>query len=59
MKTYRVIVSSDWNECLAPCRPFDYLAFTYPDLKPDLDGIFRLYTGNRITLRDAMTRVRG
>ena len=58
MEKYHAIVSSDWNECLAPCGPFDYIAFTYPKLKPHLDGIFKHYTGNRITLRDALQRVR-
>lgn len=51
---YRAIVSADWNECLAPCGPFDYIAFTYPELKPALSNIFKQYTGNHITLDDAM-----
>lgn len=58
MKKIRAIVSSDWNACLAPCRPFDYIAFTYPELKPDLDDIFKHYTGNRMPLRDAMQQVK-
>lgn len=54
---YRAIVSSDWNECLAPCGPFDYIAFTFPELKPALVDIFKLYTGNHITLKGAMKKV--
>jgi hypothetical protein len=56
--SYRAIVSSDWNECLAPCGPFDYITFTYPELKPDLKDIFKRYTGNRTSLRHAMQQVR-
>jgi len=60
MKTsYRAIVAADWNECLAPCGPFDYIAFTYPELKPALDNIFKQYTGNHITLDDAMHQLGG
>ena len=54
---YRAIVSSDWNECLAPSGPFDYIAFTFPELLPALDDIFQNYTGNRATLKDAMQQV--
>ena len=28
---YKAIISSDWNECLAPCGPFDFIAFTFPE----------------------------
>ena len=55
---YRAIVSSDWNECLAPCGPFDFIAFTFPELKPVLKEIFEGYTGNRITLTDAAQQVK-
>ena len=54
---YHAIVSSDWNECLAPCGPFDYIAFTFPELKPALDDIFKRYTGTHITLDGAMKKV--
>ncbi len=47
---YRAIISSDWNECLSPCGPFDYIAFTFPELSPALDDIFQRYTSNRTTL---------
>jgi hypothetical protein len=51
------MVSSDWNECLAPCGPFDALAFTYPDLQPELNSVFRSYTANAISLGDAVARI--
>ena len=54
---YRAIVSSDWNECLAPCGPFDYIGFTFPELEPDLEDIFKAYTGNRISLKLAIQQV--
>ena len=33
---YKAIISSDWNECLAPTGPFDPIAFVYPEIKPRL-----------------------
>ncbi len=54
---YRAMVSSDWNECLAPCRPFDFISYTFPGLGADLSRIFRLYTGNRIRLTDATRQI--
>ena len=54
---YRAMVSSDWSECLSPCGPFDCLAFIYPDLEEALSGIFRQYTGNRISLGQAADRI--
>jgi phosphoglycolate phosphatase-like HAD superfamily hydrolase len=54
---YRAAVSSDWSECLSPNGPFDPITFTYPQLKPDLDTIFREYTGNEITLTEAVKRI--
>jgi len=51
---YRAMISSDWNECLSPMGPFDPIIFTYPELKPDLARIFREYTGNRISLSEAV-----
>jgi hypothetical protein len=47
------IVSSDWNECLAPCGPFDFISFIYPQIESDLISVFRQYTGNHITLGKA------
>lgn len=55
--TYRALVSSDWNQCLAPTGPFDVIAHLYPHLKPDLDDIFGQYTGNHISLSEAMDRM--
>ncbi len=54
---YRAMVSSDWNECLAPCGPFDFISYTFPGLEADLSRIFRLYTGNRIRLTDATRQI--
>jgi hypothetical protein len=51
------MISSDWNECLAPCGPFDALAFAYPDLQPDMTTVFRSYTANTISLGEAAARI--
>lgn len=56
-QTYRAMVSSDWSECLSPNGPFDPLWFTYPQLKTDLSDIFRQYTGNAISLAEAVLRI--
>jgi len=56
---YKGMVSSDWNECLAPCGPFDPIAFAYPELEADLSGIFCLYTGNQISLSEATQKIDG
>jgi hypothetical protein len=56
---YNGIVSSDWNECLAPCGPFDCIAFSRPDLTAQLACIFRQYTGRRISLGAAVEKVQG
>ncbi len=58
-KRYRGMISSDWNECLAPCGPFDPIAFAYPELEEELSGIFRLYTGNLISLSEVTRRIGG
>jgi hypothetical protein len=55
--TYKGMVSSDWNECLAPCGPFDPIAFAYPELEAELSGVFRMYTGNQISLSEAIRRI--
>jgi len=55
---YKAIVSSDWNECLAPCRPFDFISFNFPDIEPQLNAIFRQYTFNQIALGEAVGRLR-
>jgi 2-hydroxy-3-keto-5-methylthiopentenyl-1-phosphate phosphatase len=54
---YNAVLSSDWNECLAPCGPFDCISFSYPELEAQLAAIFRQYTGNRISLREAVGKI--
>jgi hypothetical protein len=54
---YHAIISSDWNECLAPCGPFDSMVFCYPELRAPLARLFRQYTANRLTLPEAMARI--
>ncbi|CAB5098135.1 hypothetical protein D3OALGA1CA_1246 [Olavius algarvensis associated proteobacterium Delta 3] len=55
--TYRGLFSSDWNECLAPCGPFDVIAYHYPDLSEELSRIFKHYTGNEISLGQAAGQI--
>ncbi len=56
-KEYRALISSDWNQCLAPCGPFDVIAFTYPELAAEIDAVFKKYTGNSITLGTAVKKM--
>ena len=56
-RTYKAIVSSDWNECLAPCGPFDFISFNYPQLTAELETIFKQYTGNSISLGEAVRQI--
>jgi 2-hydroxy-3-keto-5-methylthiopentenyl-1-phosphate phosphatase len=56
-KKYKALISSDWNQCLAPCGPFDAIFFNYPKLRDPLQAIFRQYTGNRIALKTAVQRI--
>jgi phosphoglycolate phosphatase-like HAD superfamily hydrolase len=56
-RKYRGLISSDWNECLAPSGPFDFINFTYPLLGPELKEIFKAYTGNHIPLSEATRRI--
>jgi 2-hydroxy-3-keto-5-methylthiopentenyl-1-phosphate phosphatase len=56
-RPYRAIVSSDWNGCLAPSGPFDFIIFHFPELRETVDGIFQSYTANRISLGQAMQRM--
>lgn len=51
------LVSSDWNECLAPCGPFDVIGFHFPELAPAIETIFRRYTANAISLGSAIEQV--
>ena len=59
IKKYNAMVSSDWNGCLAPCGPFDFISFAYPRFKSDLNAIFQQYTGNLISLGEAAAQIRG
>jgi hypothetical protein len=54
---FRALVSSDWSECLSPNGPFDVATYTFPELGPALDDIFRAYTANRISLTAAVSKV--
>lgn len=56
-KPYRALVSSDWNQCLAPCGPFDVITYHYPGLAIKIDPIFKGYTGNRISLTTAVEQI--
>lgn len=51
------MISSDWNQCLAPCGPFDAIGFRYPQLQRELDGVFKRYTSNEITLASAVRKI--
>ncbi|MBI4832621.1 MAG: hypothetical protein HY801_13935 [Candidatus Lindowbacteria bacterium] len=55
--TYRAVVSSDWNQCLAPAGPFDSISFHYQDLTAALTAIFKEYTGNAMSFREAIERI--
>lgn len=54
---YKAVISSDWSECLSPNGPFDPISFCYPQLKEELQTVFRQYTGNSITLTEATARI--
>ena len=56
-RIYKGLISSDWNQCLAPCGPFDVIAYNYPGLAMEIEAIFRDYTGNAIALGPAMGRI--
>lgn len=53
MRSFTAMISSDWNQCLAPCGPFDALAYHYPELRGRLCRIFKQYTSNAVTLSQA------
>jgi len=57
-ESYTAIISSDWNQCLAPTGPFDPILFHHPTLKSRLEGIFKEYTGIHISLGEAMGRIK-
>jgi hypothetical protein len=56
-KKYAAFISSDWNECLAPCGPFDFISFNYPHLTAKLETISKQYTGNIISLGEATRQI--
>jgi hypothetical protein len=56
-RTYAALLSSDWNECLAPCGPFDAIVRHYPQHGMDMETVFRQYTGNAISLGEAVRRI--
>jgi hypothetical protein len=55
---YRAVVSADWSECLSPNGPFDPIAFAYPELTLELSHIFKSYTGNVISLDQAVSTIK-
>jgi phosphoserine phosphatase len=57
-RAFKAILSSDWSECLSPSGPFDFIAFTFPQLEPELKEVFRSYTGNLISLGEACLRIK-
>ena len=57
-QSFKGIISSDWNQCLAPCGPFDPITYSYPDLTLDLTTIFKEYTANKISLGTANKRIK-
>lgn len=52
-KQYEFLISSDWNQCLAPCGPFDVITYHYPQLASRIGVLFERYTGNIISLAEA------
>jgi len=56
-RKFNGMISSDWSECLAPSGPFDFIAFSRPQLKPALARVFKQYTGNIISLGDAVEQI--
>ncbi len=56
--SYKAMVSSDWNQCLAPCGPFDAISFHHPNLQLSLTDIFQRYTSNAITLATAVEQIK-
>ena len=57
-QVFKAIISSDWSECLSPSGPFDFMAFIFPQLSPELKEIFRSYTGNLISLGEACLKIK-
>jgi len=57
-RKYKAIVSSDWSECLSPNGPFDPISFIHPHLESPLRLIFKKYTGNVISLDQAVKEIK-
>lgn len=57
-RKYIGMVSADWNQCLAPCGPFDVIAYHFKQLGTDLGAIFKRYTANAICLDDAIKQIK-
>lgn len=57
MNRYAGMVSSDWSQCLSPSGPYDAFIFHFPQIEPELKAIFRRYTANTISLRQAIRQV--
>ncbi|GAB6162786.1 hypothetical protein JCM12298_19460 [Desulfothermus naphthae] len=51
---YKALISSDWNECLSPSRPFDPILFKYPELSEKIHDIFKKYTSNQISYKEGL-----
>ena len=56
-RKYKAMISSDWNECLAPTGPFDPVSFHYPGLTSELSVVFKKYTANLIPFKEAVGRI--
>lgn len=56
-KDFSFLICSDWSECLSPNGPFDPLSFNYPEYREELEEIFRKYTGNIISLGEALDTI--
>jgi hypothetical protein len=54
---YKGLIASDWNQCLAPCGPFDAVTFRYPRLQQPIDDVFKRYTNNEVTLAAAVSTI--
>ncbi len=52
--SYKALISSDWNECLSPSRPFDPILFKYPELSNKIQDIFKKYTSNQISYKKGL-----
>ncbi len=56
-RTFKALISSDWNGCLSPGGPYDPISFIYLDLTSDLRTTFHKYTANKISLGEANKKI--